>query len=176
MRIWLQKSIRVMLNHMTEKVTAGILKWPLIIAAIVVVLRVILERAGAPNTVSNLASLVMLALVIFPLYFGYRIANTDTPRPYVALLKLVAAYAVLSRLLVIPTYWLAYIYQWPEPRFAAANGGVVGDGITPLTAYIVIPLAALLAWPIGSLVIGGALGSVLIKLKRKPVPLTATRP
>ena len=156
---------------MAERVTTSILKWPLIIAAIVVVLRVILERAGAPSAVSNLSSVVMLYLVIFPLYFGYKLANTDRRRPYVALLKIVVAYAVLARLMVIPTYWLAYIFQWPEPRFAAANGGVVGDGVTPLAAYILIPLAALVAWTIASLIIGGALGSVVIKLRRRSVPV-----
>ena len=156
---------------MAEKVTTGILKWPLIVAAIVVVLRVILERAGAPSAVSNLSSVVMLYLIIFPLYFAYKLANTDMPKPYVALLKIVAAYAILARAMVIPTYWLAYIYQWPEPRFAAANGGVVGGDITPLFAYLLIPLGALVAWVIASLIIGGGLGSVLIKLKRKPVPV-----
>ena len=158
---------------MAERVTTGVLKWPLIIAAIVVVLRVILERAGAPNAVSNLSSVAMLSLIIGPLYFAYKLANTDMPRPYIALAKMVLAYAVLTRLMVIPTYWLAYIFQWPEPRFAAANGGVVGDGVTPLAGYILIPLGALVAWAIGSLIIGGGLGSVLIKLKRKPVPVPA---
>ena len=113
----------------------------------------------------------MLSLIIGPLYFAYKLASTGMPRPYIALAKIVLAYAVLTRLMVIPTYWLAYIYQWPEPRFAAANGGVVGDGVTPLAGYILIPLGALVAWAIGSLIIGGGLGSVLIKLKRRAVPV-----
>jgi hypothetical protein len=129
----------------TEKMGAmqvkEILKWPLILAAIVVVARVILEQAGAPNAVNNLVSLVMLYLVICPLYFAFRLAKSDTQRPYRALLKTTVLYAVLARAMVIPTYWLAYIFQWPQARFSAANGGVVGPDVTPLSAYILVPLS-----------------------------------
>jgi hypothetical protein len=144
-----------------------ILKWPLILAAVVVIARVVLEQAGAPNAVNNLVSVVMLYLVICPLYFAYRLAKSDTPRPYPALLKIVVLYAILARAMVIPTYWLAYIYQWPQARFSAANGGVVGPDITPMAAYIVVPLVALLAWTLASAVIGGGLGSLLIAIKRR---------
>ena len=41
-----------------------ILKWPLIVAAIVVILRVILERAGAPAAVSNMLSVAALTTVL----------------------------------------------------------------------------------------------------------------
>ena len=51
----------------------GILKWPLIVAAIVVVLRVIVERAGAPAAVSNLLSVAPLMTVLGPLYFALQI-------------------------------------------------------------------------------------------------------
>jgi hypothetical protein len=53
----------------------GILKWPLVIAAIVVIARVILERAGASPRVSGLFSVVALYLVICPLYFAFRIGG-----------------------------------------------------------------------------------------------------
>ena len=154
------------MSNVTNK-TKGILKWPLVLAAIIVVLRVVLERTGAPAAVSNLASVVMLYLVIGPLYFANRLVKSGEARPYRALFKFVAAYALLARLMVIPTYWLAYIYQWPEARFSAGNGGVVGPEITPVMAYLVVPFGALIAWVIGSLLIGGGLGSALIALKRR---------
>src|SRR5207245_907974 len=47
-----------------------ILKWPLIVAAIVVVLRVIVERAGAPAAVSNMLSVAAMTTVLGPLYFA----------------------------------------------------------------------------------------------------------
>ena len=59
----------------------GSLKWPLILAAVLVVSRT-LEQAGAP--------------------------------------------AALARAMVIPTHWLAYMYQWPQPRFSIDQGGNVG--------------------------------------------------
>ncbi len=145
----------------------GLLNWPLIIAAIVIVLRVALERLGAPGAVTNVLSVVALYLVVFPIYFAFRIASSGNERPYRTLLKTTALYAVLARAMVVPTYWLAYIYQWPEFRFSAAGGGVVGPDITPLSGFIVIPGLALVAWTVGSLVIGGGLGSAVIALKRR---------
>src|SRR5687767_2988235 len=144
-----------------------ILKWPLIVAAVVVVARVILEQAGAPNAVNNAVSVVMLHLILGPLYFAYRLANFDTPRPYRALLKVVALYAIFARAMVIPTYWLAYIFQWQQPRFSAGNGGVVGPDVTPLTAYLLVPFGLLLFWTVASTVIGGGLGSALLAIKRR---------
>jgi hypothetical protein len=151
------------------------LKWPLIIAAVVVVLRVILEQMGAPGGVTNLFSVVMLYLVIFPIYFALRIANSGVERPYRNLIKTTALYAALARAIVIPTYWLAYIYQWEAPRFSTAMGGVVGPNVSPLAGFFLIPFGALLLWVIGSIVIGGGIGSVVIALKRKS-RTTATTP
>ena len=151
----------------------GMLKWPLIIAAIVVVLRIVLEQAGMPNSINNLFSVVVLYLVVCPIYFAFRIANSGAARPYVTLLKTTALYAALARAMVIPAYWAAYIYQWPAPRFSTAMGGVVGPNVPPIYAYILIPLGAALAWIIASLITGGGLGSIVIAIKRKPTKVAA---
>lgn len=143
------------------------LKWPLIIAALVVIARVVLERAGAPESINNLFSLVVLYLVICPLYFAIHIVKNRVARPYVTLLKITALYTALARAMVIPIYWLAYIYRWPQPRFRVDQGGVVGPGITPLYAYVLIPVGATVAWIVASLIIGGGLGSIVIAVKRK---------
>jgi hypothetical protein len=152
----------------------GTLKWPLIIAAIVVVLRVVLEQGGAPGTVTNLFSVVLLYLLIFPIYFAVKIGNSGVGRPYRNLIKTTALYAALARCIVIPTYWLAYIYQWPAPRFSTGQGGVVGPGVTPLFGFVLIPFGALLVWVIASVVIGGGVGSIIIALKRRSSRATAT--
>src|SRR5437870_5488302 len=110
----------------------GMLKWPLIIAAVVVVLRIVLERAGAPEALNNVISVVVLYVLIFPLYFAVRIAKSEVARPYVTLLKTTALYTALARSMVIPTYSLADIYQWPHPRFSVAHNCVVGPGAMPL--------------------------------------------
>ncbi len=146
----------------------GVVKWPLVVAAVVIVLRVVLERAGSPDSVNNIFSVVVLYVLVFPLYFAFRIANSGAARPYLELIKTTALYAALARAMVIPTYWLAYIYSWPQPRFSVAQGGVVGPDVTPLTAYVVVPLLAAAVWILSSVVVGGGLGSIVIKVKRKP--------
>ena len=145
----------------------GMLKWPLIIAAIFVVVRVALEQAGAPEWLNSLFSVVALYILIVPLYFSVRIANSGVDRPYRTLLKKTALYTALARSMVIPAYWLAYHYQWPAPRFSVPQGGNVGPNVTPLFGYVLIPLGAAVAWILVSLVVGGGLGSIVIKVKRK---------
>jgi len=145
----------------------GMLKWPLIIAAILVIGRIILEQAGAPGSVNNLFSVVILYVFVAPLYFAFRIANSGVERPYRTLLKKTALFTALARSMVIPTYWLAYHYQWTAPRFTVEQGGNVGPNVTPVWGYVLIPLGAAVVWILISLVVGGGLGSLLIKLKRR---------
>src|SRR5499426_2633203 len=104
----------------------GMLKGPLIIAAILVVVRVVLERAGAPGWLNNFFSVVVLYVFIAPLYFAFRIANSGVDRPYRTLFRKIALFTALARSMVITTYWLAYHYQWTELRFSVAAGGNVG--------------------------------------------------
>jgi hypothetical protein len=149
-----------------EERMKGMLKWPLVIAAIVIVARIVLEQSGAPDTINNLFSVVVLYVFIVPIYFALRIANSGFAHPYKTLLKNVAIYAALARAMVIPTYFLAYIYEWPAQRFAATGGGVVG--LTPLNACIIV-IAAFAIWVTASVVIGGGIGSVIIALRRRAV-------
>src|SRR5438093_11910959 len=140
----------------------GAFKVPLIIAAILVVGRVLLERAGAPETINNLLSVVVLYVLVVPLYFAFRVAKTGVPHPYSTLLKSTALFTALARAMVIPTYWLAYAYQWPQYRFSVAGGGNVGPGVSPVMGYVGIPLGAAAVWILISLIVGGGLGSILI--------------
>jgi hypothetical protein len=152
---------------MKEWIMKGMLKWPLLLAAAVVVLRVILEQLEAPAAITNVLSVVVLYVIVIPIYFAIRIANSGIARPYRTQLKYTALYAALARCIVIPTYWLAYIFQWTAPRFSVDQGGVVGPGVTPLTGFVFVPLAALVVWVIASLIVGGGIGSLIIALKRK---------
>ena len=111
-------------------------------------------------------SVVVLYLLICPVYFAIRLGASGVKRPYLSLLKTIVIYAALARAMVIPTYWLAYLYQWPEGRFSTNQGGVVGEGVTPLYAYLLIPLGAGLVWIVASVIIGGAVGSFLIAARR----------
>jgi hypothetical protein len=136
-----------------------ILKWPLVLAAIVIVARVIVERAGAPGNVSNLFSAVGLHLLIVPLYFAIRIGTSSIPRPYLMQLKLVTLFVVLTRAMVIPVYWLAHILDWQQQRF-----GGLAQGASPFTAYIAIPFGTAGFWIIASIIVGTVLGSIVIAL------------
>ena len=152
----------------------GMLKGPLIIAAILVVGRIILEQAGAPGWLDNLFSVVILYVFIAPLYFAFRIAHAGVERPYRTLFKNILLFTALARSMVIPFYWLAYHFQWTEPRFSVAQGGNVGPNVSPLMGYIGIPVVAAIAWILISLVAGGGLGSIVIRMKRRPVGARAT--
>jgi hypothetical protein len=156
---------------MSNSSLKGMLKWPLVIAAIAVVLRVVLEQLQAPAIAANLVSVVALYLAIGPIYFAVRISRSGIEHPYRQLFKSIVVYAALARALVIPTYWLAYIYQWQTPRFLVSQGGVVGPGVGPIRAFVGVPLAAGIAWVIGSIIIGGTLGSIIIVIMR---PKSAT--
>jgi len=148
----------------------GMLKWPLVIAGIAVVLRVVLEQMQAPAIAANLVSVVALYLAIGPIYFAVRISRSGIEHPYRQLFKSTVLYATLARALVIPTYWLAYIYQWQIPRFLVSQGGVVGPNVSPFRAFVGVPLVAGIAWVIGSLIIGGFLGSIVIAVMRPKTP------
>jgi hypothetical protein len=141
----------------------GILKWPLIVAAVVVVLRVVVEQSGAPDSVSNLISVVALHLVIAPLYFAIRIAKSGLPNPYITQVKLVVLYVVLTRAMVLPTYWLGRIYEWPQPRF----NGLYGPDVSPLTGFVIVPFATGAIWIVLSTIVGSALGAIVIAVTRR---------
>jgi hypothetical protein len=136
----------------------GILKWPLVLAAIVVILRVIAERAGAPAIVSNLLSVAALHTLIVPIYLAVRLANGGVERPYWNLFKLILIYVVATRAMILPTYWLARIFRWPENRFAGLSDS------PPFEGFIGIPLVTAGIWIVASLVVGGIVGSVILAI------------
>ena len=145
-----------------------LLKWPLIMAAVVVVFRVVTEQGVAPDSINNLISVVALHLVIGPIYFAVRIARSGEPRPYVTLLKTVLLYVVLTRVMVLPTYWLARIYGWPQPRFYGLSDA------TPFIGYIGIPFLTGAFWVAASVILGGLVGSIIVAIVRRMRKSAAT--
>jgi hypothetical protein len=137
-----------------------ILKWPLVVAAFVVVSRVIVERAGAPTMVSNLFSAAVLITALGPIYFAVRIGMAGKARPYWILIKLVVIYAACTRAMVLPTYWLARVFHWQERRF----GGLAEPN--PFVGFIELPLFTAAFWILASLVVGGAIGSAVLTVVR----------
>ena len=142
---------------------ARLLKGLLIIAAIAVVARVLIERLGGPGWLSSIISTGLLICVIGPVYFALRVVNDRHPHPYRMQIAATAMYAVLVRAMIIPVYWLAFYYQWPEARFSMP---VPDPG--PLVGYIVVPFATAAFWILGSVVIGGGIGALMIALRKRP--------
>jgi hypothetical protein len=143
----------------------GILKLPLIVAAVFIALRIITEQMGAPDSVNNAISVVALYMLIFPIYFGVRVARGDFASPYFTGLKLTVLYAFVCRLMIAPTYWMAYVLDWKDvPRFTVEGGGVVGGGVP---RAIITPFVLVVMWTVGAAVVGGILTSLTILISRK---------
>src|SRR5206468_4432027 len=121
-------------------VLKGILNWPLIVTAIVVVLRVIVERGGASPAVSNMLSVAALTTVLGPLYFAVQIGLARKPHPYLMLIQLIFIYALCARAMVLPIYWAARMFNWTESRFAGV------DAPNPLVGFIALPLITAAFW------------------------------
>jgi len=141
----------------------GILKWPLIIAALVVVLRIVVERTGGPGWLANTLSIAVMHTLLAPIYFAIRLGiNSGVQRPYAALFKLILIFVLSTRAMLIPVYWLGRIYEWPESRFY----GLFGPEVGPFEGFIGVPFVTAAIWIVSSLVVGGAIGSALIAFLR----------
>ena len=70
---------------------------------------------------------------------------------------------VLARAMLIPVYWLARIYQWPQPRF----NGLWGPDVNAFAGFIGVPFGTAAVWIISSLIFGGLLGSLVIAVLRR---------
>ncbi len=136
------------------------LKWPLIAAAIVVVVRVITERAGALSAVNNMLSIAALTTVLAPIYFALQIGEAGTPRPHRMLLELVFIYAVCARTMVLPTYWAARIFHWHERRFAGLSDS------NAFLGFVALPLVTAAFWVFTSVVSGSLIGGIVLKIMR----------
>lgn len=146
--------------------TRGMMKWPLIIAAVLVVLRTVLEQAGAPDNVNNVFGVAWLYFVV-PCYFAFRISAGSQANPFKTLLKKLLVYTTYTRLMIMPTYWLAYLLHWKASRFGLQMGGVVGEGVDPLSGYLLIPGRNALIWILAATVVGMVLGSVTLLIRRR---------
>ncbi len=141
------------------------MKWPLIIAAVLVVIRIVVEQLGAPETVNNIFGVAWLYFLV-PIYFAVQIAGSGVAKPFLELVKSTAIFTAYTRLMVMPTYWLAYMNGWTAPRFTTAQGGVVGEGVTPLQGYLLIPVRNALFWIVAATIVGAIIGGVTLAIRR----------
>ncbi len=151
----------------------ALIKVPLIIAAIIIIARIILEQVGAPPWLNQVFGVTWLYLII-PFYFAVKIATSGAAKPFVTLLKTLAVFVLLSRILIALTYMIAFAFSWSAPRFLVENGGVVGEGVTPVEGYLLIPFQNLVLTTLSITAIGMILGGIVIAVMRKRTPAAST--
>ncbi len=144
----------------------SVMKTGLIVAAALIVLRIVAEQFGAPEMVNNVLGVAWLYFII-PVFFGLGIAAAGSASPYKSLLKDVVLFGVYTRLMVMATYMLAYLFHWRAPRFSASMGGNVGENIGFLNGFLLIPVRNALIWVVFAALVGMIIGGVVLLLKRR---------
>jgi len=144
----------------------------IIVAAIIIVVRIVLELAGAPLSVNNIFGVAWLYFIM-PVLFALAIRAKASAGPYLSLLKDVVLFGVYTRLMVMVTYVVAYFLRWSAPRFTVAGGGNVGDNVSLFSGVLFIPVRNALIWVVFVTVVGMIIGSITLLIRRKPAPATA---
>ncbi|KAA3613854.1 MAG: hypothetical protein DWQ05_16395 [Calditrichaeota bacterium] len=139
-----------------------IVKLPLLIAFAVIVLRLILEFYGAPETVNKIFGVAWLHLIM-PIYLAFKIVEHDFEKPFVVLVKTILLFSIPVRFAVALTYSLAHYFKWAIPRFAM----VTGENVTPLSGYFTIPASAFAFYVLLTLVVGIVTGGITLYFKTR---------
>ena len=144
-----------------------------VIAAIIIVARIVLEQIGASQMINNIFGVAWLYFIL-PVLFALAIRAKEYASPYKTLLKDVVLFAVYTRVMVMVTYMAAYFLRWNAPRFALSMGGNVGDNVSLLSGLLFIPVRNALIWVVAATIVGMIIGSVTLLLNRKkPTPAVA---
>jgi hypothetical protein len=151
---------------MANQGTGSLLKTGLILAAVIIIIRIVLEQVGAPESVNRIFGVAWLYF-IFPVLFALRIAADGGAGGFKRLVKDLFFFALYTRLMVAVTYVLAYFLQWQAPRFSAAGGGTVGPDITPVAGILAIPAFNAVIWIITAVIFGGIIGGITLAIKKK---------
>jgi hypothetical protein len=151
-----------------------IMRWGLLLAAAVIVLRIVLEQAGAHEKLSFFCGVAWLYFA-FPILFALSIRSHNAAGPFKSLLKDVLLFVLCTRVMVMITYVLAYVYSWKPSRFAYP-GGTVGENVSVWTGILFIPLRNLLIWIVMATILGMIIGSITLLLKRKGSSPAAAAP
>jgi hypothetical protein len=132
----------------------------------IIVVRIGLELLGAPESVNNIFGVAWLYFIM-PVLFARRIAARADEHPFRALFQSVFLFALYTRLMVLCTYMLAYLFQWQAPRFSARMGGNVGGNTGPFMGLVVIPVRNAGLWIFFATVIGLIIGGIILALKKR---------
>ncbi|HYK89244.1 MAG TPA: hypothetical protein VE398_10765 [Acidobacteriota bacterium] len=142
------------------------MKTGIIIAALIVVLRVVLEQAGVSDKANMIFGVAWLYFLL-PVCFALRIASSHEASPFKGLLLDVLLFGVYTRLMVMATYMIAFVLKWHSPRFTPQMGGNVGDNINFVNGFFLIPLRNAVIWVVMVTVIGMIIGGITLAIARK---------
>ena len=154
---------------MANRVTGGLMKAGVLVAACIIVVRIILEQMGSPESVNYIFGVAWLYL-IFPVPFALNISASGEPGPFKALFKTLLLFGVYTRLMVMATYMMAYLLKWQAPRFGTKMGGNVGPDVGALQGLLLIPVRNALIWIVTATVVGMIIGGAVLFAKRKGTP------
>jgi hypothetical protein len=149
------------------------MKAGVILAAVIVVARIILEQVGAPEGANKIFGVAWLYFLL-PICFALRIASAGEASPFKGLFKDVLMFGVYTRLMVMATYMIAYFLKWNAPRFTPKEGGNVDPSIGFLNGFLLIPVRNAVIWVVMVLVVGMIIGGITLAVARKSSPKAAT--
>jgi hypothetical protein len=142
-----------------------VLRWGATVAAIIIVVRIALEQAGVTDAVNNVFSVAWLYFIM-PVLFALGIRARNAIHPFRNLLKDVLLFALYTRLMVMVTYMLAYVFHWSPSRFRYP-AGTVGKNVSVWEGILFIPLRNVLIWVVMACILGTLIGSVTLLLRRR---------
>lgn len=151
-----------------EQSSGALMKWGVIIAAAIIVIRIVLEQLGAPEPVNKIFGVVWMYFIM-PILFGMVAAARSESRPFRALLKNLFFFALYTRLMVMVTYMLGFFFNWRAQRFSEPFQRYGSGQLNPFVAYLAIPARNAVIWILFALVIGIILGGITLWLRRKPL-------
>ncbi|MBN1567146.1 MAG: hypothetical protein JXA73_04830 [Acidobacteria bacterium] len=149
-----------------------VMRWGLIFAALVLVVRIVLEQAGAPEKVNLIFGVAWLYFIL-PALFALGIRARNDVHLFKSLLKDVVLFALCTRVMVMITCMLAYIFRWEQSHYYP--GGNVGENVGAWTGLVIIPVRNLVIWVVMATIVGMIVGSITLLLKRKQTIPSSSR-
>ncbi|MFQ5628314.1 MAG: hypothetical protein ACE5I1_06105 [bacterium] len=144
----------------------NMIKTPVLIAIGVAVARFALEAFGAPEVMNLIVGVAWLHMV-FPIYFALKILERKHEKPFLELMKVTTYWALPVRAVIAVSYILGYVYQIDSLRFQTKNLGPLGESITPLQGYLLLPLANFVSWMVFALILSAIFGGITLKVKQR---------
>jgi hypothetical protein len=144
----------------------------LTVAAILIVIRILLEQIGAPFLVASVFGVVWLYFIM-PAVFAVVIKNNGHARAFGRLMKNILLFAVYTRIMVAITYVAAHFMNWPAGRFAASQGGTVGPEVQSSQKLLLIITRNATIWIVMAAIIGMVVGSISLYVKGRRMKAAA---